>query len=172
MRISDMIGKQWEEVVNIVAKEGLAMTPKVIIIDHIQEVTNKTTKSKLEAIETYLKQIRDITKTHNITTIVCSQVNRTSQEERNAKPELHHLKGSGYIEESADIVWLLFWPYLYRKNKDDKSKINDFYVNVAKQRGGPTGEVKINYDPQYYAFSEPKKELIKSIKEAKIEWQD
>ena len=147
--ITDMLGKTWEEVDNYL--QTLTKKPKVIIIDHLQEAKNAALKNKKEIIEEYLKKIRLLAIKDNFSLVICSQVNRTSQNEKTgSEPQLHHLKDSGFIEEGADIILLLHWPWNYTKEGDK----NKFILNVAKNRNGRTGWIDIKYRPECYFFYE------------------
>lgn len=147
--ITDMLGKTWDEVDKYLTT--LTVKPKVIIIDHLQEARSALLKNQKEIIEEYLKKLRLMAIRDNFSLIICSQVNRSSQEEKTgSEPQLHHLKASGFIEEGADIILLLHWPWHYKKEGDK----NKFILNVAKNRNGRTGWIEIKYRPENYFFYE------------------
>jgi replicative DNA helicase len=54
------------------------------------------------------------------------------------KPQLHHLRESGALEQDADVV-LLLWL--------DDAKEATLCVHVAKNRNGETGDVDLYFDP-------------------------
>ena len=76
------------------------------------------------------------------------------QGEKDIKPKLHQLKSSGAIEEMADLCLLLFWNYHYDKTKS----INNFELNIAKNREGMTGFVDLVYKPEFCRFEDVKTE--------------
>lgn len=147
--ITDMLGKSWKEINDYL--EGLTTKPKVIIIDHLQEARDASLKNQKEVIDEYLKKLRLMSIRHDFSLVVCCQVNRASQEEKSGnEPQLHHLKNSGYIEEGADYVFLLHWPWHYKKSENK----NKFIVNIAKSRNGKPGWLDIRYRPECYFFYE------------------
>jgi replicative DNA helicase len=147
--ITDMLGKTWQEIDTYLTT--LSKKPKLIIIDHLQEAKSASMTNQKDVIEEYLKKLRIMAIRDNIALVICSQVNRASQEEKaGAEPQLHHLKNSGYIEEGADVIILLHWPWHYTK-KGDKNK---FTLNVAKNRNGRTGWIDVRYKPEHYWFYE------------------
>lgn len=150
--ITDMIGKEWKQIDEYLQK--LTMKPKVIIIDHLQEARNALLRNQKEVIEEYLKRLRLMAIRDDIAMVVCSQINRASQEDKKNEPQLHHLKNSGYIEESADMIFLLHYPFHHGETQD-KTK---FSLNVAKNRNGRTGWIDISYRPECYFFYEEVKE--------------
>src|SRR3990167_412436 len=147
--ITDMLGKNWQQVDEYL--QGLSVKPKVIIIDHLQEARSALIKNQREIIEEYLKKLRLMAIRDNFSLIICSQVNRSSQDEKTgSEPQLHHLKNSGFIEEGADIILLLHWPWHYIQSGDK----NKFVLHVAKNRNGRTGWIDIRYKPESYFFYE------------------
>jgi len=74
--------------------------------------------------------------------VVGSQLNRESQ--KRGKPTLADLRESGSIEQDADIVLLL--------SKDDDS--NETNVEIAKHRGGSTGELSLTLNGPLFRFEE------------------
>jgi replicative DNA helicase len=61
------------------------------------------------------------------------------------------LRDSGAIEQDADVVCMLRRPGKYPEDseRDDETLA---VVDVAKQRNGPTGEVKLNFEEEYTRF--------------------
>jgi len=158
--ITDMLGKTWQEIDEYL--QTLTAKPKLIIIDHLQEARSAFLKNQKEVIDEYLKKLRIMAIRDNISLVICSQINRASQDEKvGTEPQLHHLKNSGYIEEGADIIFLLHWPYHYAKNGDR----NKFTLNVAKNRNGRTGWIDIRYKPENYFFYEEANQ-----EKTKVDW--
>ncbi len=145
--ISDCIGRDWEWLdMNIF--RNMVNKPDVVVIDHIQEIRGGN--SQKNAIDEYISKMRECAIRNNFALILCSQVNRASMGEKdgNKEPQLHHLKATGFLEEAADQVILLHWPYHYAK--DDTSIHREEYIlNVAKNRDGMTGYIKMRYQPQF-----------------------
>ncbi len=143
--ISDMIGKNAVEIDEFLT--NLDNKPELVIIDHIQEIY-KLDRDKKDTIDKYLNHMRELAVRHNFAIVICSQINRIGQEAENKEPQLHHLKGSGAIEEIADIALLLHWPYHYKQTNNK----NLFKINIAKNRNGLTGYLELKYIPEYCRF--------------------
>ena len=60
------------------------------------------------------------------------------------RPQLADLRESGSIEQDADVVMLLYRPEYYVKYRDEEN-VGLAEVVVAKQRNGPTGNVKLQF---------------------------
>ena len=145
--ISDGIGWSWNEVYTFI--EGLSVLPKIIIIDYVQTI--RASGDKREIIDEYVRKMRELAIRKNIAVVLVSQINRISQESKDKKPQLHHLKGSGYLEEHADIILLLHWDYKYTKHVDAKHKLN---ISIEKNRNGICGHCFVKFIPEFYRFEE------------------
>lgn len=58
---------------------------------------------------------------------------------------------SGALEEHSDTVALLYWP---KHNDFGYMDSNEFEINIAKQRHGPIGLLRLNFYPYYSAFED------------------
>ncbi len=149
MVITDMMGHSWQEIDQHLST--MKTIPDVVIIDHVQEARDAGQMNQKAVIEEYLKKFRLLAIQYNFAGIVLSQVNRAAQEDDHREPKLHHLKGTGYLEEGADVILLLHWPYYYSRKKGEN---NRFIINVAKNRNGRTGWLDVSYMPQHYLFAD------------------
>lgn len=82
------------------------------------------------------------------TLIAISQLNRLATKER---PGLYHLRESGQIEQDADVVMLL-------SNEGEsvpgQASPSVKILDVAKQRNGPTEDIRLAYIPQFMGFED------------------
>lgn len=148
--ISDCIGHGWKEINDLIELwHQNGNVPDMIVLDYIQNV--KGQGNDKQVFDEYINKFREMAIRYNFAAVICSQVNRTSQETDNKSPQLHQLKGTGRLEESADVVFLLHWPYFYNRDKD---KINHFELYVAKNKLGQTGRLNIIYEPEFFKFKE------------------
>lgn len=152
--LSDQIGKEWEEI--DVVMNNLSVKPDIIIIDHLNAIKSSGFNAKAD-IDQYIINLNTMGKKHNMVMILCCQINRDNQKDDDKTPQLHELKGSGNLEEMADIVMMLHWPYKYKKPKDNNIRKQDFVVIIGKNRNGPTGFVDLNFRPEHYTYSDPYK---------------
>lgn len=160
--LCDGMGKSWEDIDLLI--QNLTPKPRVIILDYIQCIKASTIE-KREVIDEYIRHFREMAIEHNFAAILCSQVNRASVETTSKEPSLNHLKGTGFLEEHADKVLLLHYPYFY----DDTLNQNEYKLLVAKNRNGRTGYVDIRFKPEFYLFEDsivPSSEINGEIRTA------
>jgi replicative DNA helicase len=140
---TDDFAKDWNELNAFLM--DLPIKPKVVVLDFIQAIAHGADHDK-KFIDDYIRNFRMMAIRNDFAGVIVSQINRTAPDAKNKEPQLHQLKGSGFLEEHADMVFLLDWR--------DKTK-QDFVINVAKNRSGPTGFIKANYIKEQYRSEEP-----------------
>jgi replicative DNA helicase len=122
------------------AKGGLS----VIIVDYLQ-LCCKNPEDR-EEIAMWSKGLRSIAKDLGVTIIPIAQLSRYVEHRDDNRPVLADLKGSGQMEQDADVIAFLF-------NKDPRNKLwTTLYV--AKQRNGPCGDIEFDFENLTTAFKE------------------
>lgn len=131
--------------------EHMGFKPEVLILDHIQQVRNPNErKNERENISDYCRYLKEIAMKHSIAVVCLCQINRQGQEE----PSMAHLKNSGTIEEVCDECVLI---HLNRsENFEEQQEITEGYMNVAKNRFGPTGRFNIQFTGRFGIFEDQK----------------
>lgn len=66
------------------------------------------------------------------------------------RPQLHHLRESGSIEQDANTVI-----FLHPTIDDMKEPIRPTDLIIAKQRNGPIADVSLEFHKEYTRFEEP-----------------
>ncbi len=162
---TDDFAKDWKELDAFL--KDLPTRPKVVVIDFIQAIPHESEHDK-RFIDDYIRNFRIMAMRNDFAGVIVSQINRTNPDAKNKEPQLHQLKGSGFLEEHADMVLLLDWK--------DKTK-PEFVINVAKNRSGPTGWIKTHYIPEHYRFEEIPSQpvpgtVVKIPKETRVDWNN
>ena len=138
-------------------KHGLSL----VIVDHLGYVAPPDPRAaKHVQLGDVMKGLQGLAKSLDVPVLVLCQLARASQHTDDRRPELHHLRESGQIEEDADAVWFVHREYYYLarqqipsdadKAVEHKQKLEDKQnvaeVIVAKQRNGPVGTVETYCD--------------------------
>jgi replicative DNA helicase len=123
----------------------------LIVVDYIQLMQTRTRPDRREQeIAETTRALKLLAKDLDIPVIALSQLNRGPELRPNKRPLLADLRESGAIEQDADLVLFIFREELYDRDTLDRGIAE---LNVAKQRNGPTGTVKLQFDAQYTRFS-------------------
>jgi replicative DNA helicase len=124
-----------------------------IVIDYLQLIsTQGRHENRQQEITRISRSIKSLAKELDIPVILLSQLNRASAGRTNFMPRLTDLRESGSIEQDADIVLLLHREDYYHKGQADYCNTNVADVIVAKQRNGPTGAIKLTFQPELSRF--------------------
>lgn len=131
-------------------REHAAAPLGLIVIDYLQLMhpTDHRVPREQQVAE-MSRGIKAMAKELKIPVVVLCQLNRESEKENRA-PRPSDLRESGSIEQDADVVLML-----YRK-KDNETAIDADFVRdllVAKQRNGPTGNVRLSWQPYFTLFT-------------------
>jgi replicative DNA helicase len=127
---------------------------KLIVIDYLQLLHSREYARQGRQLETadISGNMKSMAKELKLPVLVISQLSRApEQRDKTAKPKLSDLRDSGAIEQDADMVWMLRRPCKYEADDEYEDKTLAI-VDVAKQRNGPTGEVRLNFEEEYTRF--------------------
>ena len=101
------------------------------------------------------RTLKNLSKELNICIILLSQISRTS--DNCSEPNISKLRGSGQIEEAADVVILIYRPEYYKvKYSGDFEKYSEkgtAKIIVAKGRNIGTFEFLCRYEKERTHFS-------------------
>lgn len=134
----------------------------LVIIDYLQLMQNSRLKveNRVQELSQITRSLKIIAREFNIPIIALSQLSRNVENRVEKRPMLSDLRESGSIEQDADLVLML-----YRKNDSNSNhsnQSNDIELIIAKQRNGPIGTVKLQFDEKSNKFSNINDESKKS----------
>ncbi|WP_332066100.1 replicative DNA helicase [Bartonella sp. CB189] len=144
----------------------------VLIIDYIQLMTSRSKRSyenRVQEITEITTSLKALAKELNIPIIALSQLSRQVENRTDKRPQLSDLRESGSIEQDADVVLFVYREAYYAKNEEPKTEetakhvawqdkmdtlIGQAEIIIAKQRHGPTGLIKLAFQPDFTRFSD------------------
>jgi len=130
---------------------------ELVVIDYLQLLHySKFARDGLQRETAAISQgIKEMAKELNVPVLILSQLNRSAEtrDAKSGKPMLSDLRDSGAIEQDADVVMLLRRPSRYDNDPDhDDERLA--IVDIAKNRNGPIGKVKMDFDGALTRFSD------------------
>lgn len=126
---------------------------EIIFIDYIGLITTDNPQSPVyEQVSEISKSLKSLARELNIPIVALCQVARDAEGQ---PPNLAQLRGSGSIEQDADVVIFL---HRDRKIMEEHENVQDAKCILAKQRNGATGEVVMKFFPAYTKFENSAKD--------------
>lgn len=131
-------------------RAGRKATVGMVVIDYLQLLYDERTKAHetrhLE-VSRIAASFKALAKELRAPVLLLSQLNRGSEQRSETRPRLSDLRDSGGIEEHADCVLLLHRARLDTGDLDARAELD-----IAKQRGGPTGRIYLHFEAQLSRF--------------------
>ena len=144
----------------------------LIVVDYIQLMrspnSNNRNENRVQEVSEITQGLKALAKELKIPVLALSQLSRAVESRDDKKPQLSDLRESGSIEQDADVVMFVYREAYYLENKQPKlgsiehaewqSKMNDVNgladIILGKQRHGPTGTVKVEFEGIYTKFKD------------------
>jgi len=129
---------------------------RLLVIDYLQLVRAPSRRADLNRqveISDISAGVKALAKELQVPIIVLSQLNRQPESREGGRPKLADLRESGAIEQDADVVGLLVRPEVYADEEGEKAaKEGEAELIIAKQRNGPTADIKLTFLKEYTRF--------------------
>src|SRR6202045_3270617 len=142
----------------------------LIVIDYIQllQGSGKRSDNRVQEVTEITTSLKALAKELNVPIIALSQLSRQVESRDDKHPQLSDLRESGSIEQDADVVIFVYREEYYLQNKEPKPgtpehekwqtemdlALGKAEVIIAKQRHGPTGTVRVQFEGQFTRFSD------------------
>ncbi len=135
----------------------------VIVVDYIQLLQGsgkRGNENRVQEVTEITTSLKALAKELNVPVIALSQLSRQVENRDDKHPQLSDLRESGSIEQDADVVLFVYREEYYLQNKEPKPgtpehekwqlemelALGKAEVIIAKQRHGPTGTVKLQFE--------------------------
>ena len=142
----------------------------LIVVDYIQLMRSNSKKNdnRVQEISDITQGLKALAKELAVPVLALSQLSRAVEQRDDKQPQLADLRESGSIEQDADVVMFVYREEYYLERKQPKlgsiehaewqSKMNDVNgladIILGKQRHGPTGTVKVEFEGIYTKFKD------------------
>jgi len=142
----------------------------LICVDYIQLMRSNSNKNdgRVQEISEITQGLKALAKELSVPVLALSQLSRAVEQRDEKIPQLADLRESGSIEQDADVVMFVYREAYYLERKQPKlgsiehaewqSKMNDVNgladIILGKQRHGPTGTIKVEFEGIYTKFKD------------------
>lgn len=126
---------------------------KLVIIDYLQLMSGSgrsASESRQQEISEISRSLKALARELSVPVVALSQLSRAVEQRPDKRPMLSDLRESGAIEQDADVVMFIYRDDYYNK---DTQEMGVAEINIAKQRNGPIGMVKLAWLPDYTKFA-------------------
>lgn len=121
----------------------------LVIIDYIGLITD-VKDNRQESISQVSRTFKMLSKLLDCAFIVLTQLNRGCEYRDDKRPILADIRESGSLEQDADVVAFIYREHLY--DESVSPELAEFIIR--KQRAGPTGTVRIRFNPRSVHFDD------------------
>ncbi len=126
---------------------------KLLIIDYLQIMEQpKDAESSQSAIAALSGSLKALAKELDVPVLLLSQLNREGEKRDFKRPQLSDLRGSGAIEQDADLIIFIHRPELYSKEDGPGKDHGIAEILIAKHRNGPTKNIKLTFIGEFTRF--------------------
>jgi replicative DNA helicase len=127
----------------------------LIVVDYLQLIQQPRAESMEQGVSQISSGMKIMSRELGVPVLCLAQLNRGCESRSNPRPKLSDLRGSGSLEQDADVVMFLFRKAYYK----DRADPNEAEVLIGKHRNGPTGNVQLHWDSEYQRFSEAQQSM-------------
>lgn len=128
--------------------------PDIVIIDYLQNIADPENLSEYARLTKFTLQIQQMARKKNVATILLSQFHRP-QEGKIREPRNNDFRGSGSIEERAEMIFLLYWERKLKMeslSRKDNDAPEYMIIDITKNKDGETGRVEMKFYPEYHRW--------------------
>ena len=122
----------------------------LVVVDYLQLMSGgHRVESRQQEIAQISRSLKGLARELEIPVVALSQLNRDVEGREDHRPRMSDMRESGAIEQDADVIMLLHREEYYKRTEENAGLAE---LIVAKQRNGPTGDVKLRFFAEYMRF--------------------
>ncbi len=141
----------------------------LVVVDYLQLLrgSGRGAENRVQEISEITQGLKALAKELDIPVLALSQLSRQVEAREDKRPLLSDLRESGSIEQDADVVMFVYREEYYHERKQPEPDTPDHAkwleradqihgiaeVIIGKQRHGPTGTVRLQFERDFTKFS-------------------
>lgn len=110
----------------------------LVVVDYLGLIVGQRNLPREREVAEIVKSLKGLAKKLGIPVVLLAQLNRTLESRADKRPVLSDARESGEIEQTADVVIMLYRDEIYNPNSADKGCIE---ILIRKQRAGALGMI-------------------------------
>jgi replicative DNA helicase len=125
----------------------------LLIVDYLQLIAVRGRfGNRQEEVASISRGLKGLAKELQIPVLVLSQLSRAPERDERG-PQLSDLRESGAIEQDADVVMFIYRPHFFKAGASPEER-EETELRIAKQRNGPTDNVRFVFRSRLTRFEE------------------
>lgn len=112
-----------------------------VVVDYMQ-LLRAETGDRYEQVTDISRRLKQAARRNNCAVLALSQLNRAIETRGEFEPKMSDLRESGQIEQDADLIVFLVWPYR-ADPKAFATKKDEYRILICKRRNGDIREPRI-----------------------------
>lgn len=127
----------------------------LVVIDYLQLIEPENPSDpRQEQVAKIARRLKGLARELKVPVLCLAQLNRQAEVTKDNRPRMSHLRESGAIEQDADVVMFVHREeyYMAREEARERDLVGKAELIVAKQRNGPTDDVKLTWRQEFTRF--------------------
>lgn len=142
----------------------------LIVVDYLQLLAGsarRASEGRVQEVTEITTGLKALAKELEVPVMALSQLSRQVEQREDKRPQLSDLRESGSIEQDADVVAFVFREEYYVERRQPRENTAEHFewqeemdkvtglaeVIIGKQRHGPTGTIKLQFQAEFTKFS-------------------
>lgn len=132
----------FDDILAFARREKMDAGLDILAVDHLH-IIPRPGRNETAELSVFTRELKLLAMDLDIHVLLLAQMNRDSRRQENREPELTDLRGSGSIEQDANLV-----TFIWEDND------GQWWLLVKKNRDGETGRVAVNFNKPTVTFTE------------------